>query len=189
MLSTVKAPQFGIKEKLAVDESLFINPPTTRYRDQQGWLICNSSLGCGSRILQGWSAGIGIDSANQNEFEKRFFELLYLSANTAYIKDKWEAYNTGKSTEAPIGVGLNRYQYLYKDYTYTLNSTAPWIDRFEAFVTKHNLGQFTKSHVWNNPGYRREGNVTAVWTWNGNVPKSADVGITDWKLPENEQSA
>lgn len=183
-VGNVKAPQFGINMNPGIDETLKLDTPTTRYRDKRGWLICNTSLGCGSRILQGWSAGIGIDSENRDDFEKRLFHLLYLSLNPRYCKDNWNTFNTGKSVEAPIGVSLDRWQYLTKGQTYTMNSLVEWIDRFEAFVNKHGLGTFSKSHAWQNAGYKRENNVTAIWTWNGVVPKAADVGITDWKLPE-----
>jgi hypothetical protein len=183
MSSTIKAAQFGINVS-KVDPALTLDTPTTKYRDKPGWLICNSSLGCGSRVLQGWSAGIGIDAANEAGFEKKLFELLYLSLNKQYAKDNWGTFSTGRSVEAPISVSMYRYQFLEKGSTYTMNSTAPWVKRFEEFVAKHNLGTFTKSHEWKNPHYRNAENVTAVWTWNGNLPKAADVGITDWKLPE-----
>jgi hypothetical protein len=184
MNNTVKAPQFGIKMDGDVNPDLLMDTPTSRYRDKTGWLICNTSLGCGSRVLQGWSSGIGIAADNKADFERKLFELLYLSNNQKYAKDKWTSTNLGRSVEAPISVSMFRYQFLTKGSTYTMNSTKDWVERFEAFINKHNLGTFSKSHEWVNAHYNNAANITAVWTWNGAVPKAADVGITDWKLPE-----
>lgn len=184
MKNTVKAPQFGINLTPDVAQDQKIDTPTVKYRDKTGWIICNTSLGCGSRILQGWSSGIGVDASNQKLFERKLFELAYLSINTQYVTDHWYSYGTGHSVEAPIGVSMHRYQFLESGRSYTINSTSDWITRFETFVTKHALGVFTKSHEWKNPDYHKGNNVTALWTWNGSVPKAADVGIIDWKLPE-----
>jgi hypothetical protein len=157
-----------------------LNTPTVK--TGIGWRILNTDLGCGSRVLQGWSSGIGI-AGNEN-FEEKLFHLLYLSKNQNHVKDKWSMHGTGISLQSPIGVSYNLWQFLENGRTYTLNSKEKWVDRFEAFVKKHNLGDFSRGHAWHNPSWNEGKNVTCTWTWNGNVPKSADVGLVNFNLPE-----
>lgn len=158
-----------------------LTTPTVK-RGKSGWCITNSSLGCGTRVLQGWSEGIGI--ANNADFEKKFFQLLYLSRHPEHIEEHWIMEGLGRSTEAPIGITMNRYQLLTPHWTYTFNSLEHWSIRFKEFVDKHCLGVCTLGHAWVNFNYQQHTNITGTWTWNGNVPKAVAVGYTDWKLPE-----
>jgi hypothetical protein len=135
-------------------------------------------------VLQGWSSGIGIEPSNKADFEKKFFTLLYLSLNQQHTEDKWGYKALGRSVEAPISVSMGRHQFLAKGNTYTISSTSDWIERFVAFIKKHDLGEVSVGHKWNNPHYTGAANQTGTWTWNGKLPKSSDVGITNWGLPE-----
>jgi hypothetical protein len=157
---------------------------TPTVKSGQGWLICNSSLGCGSRVLQGWSSGIGIASSNKQEFEKKFFHLLYLSKNQDKCTTKWGYLYKDRQVEAPISVSMGRYQFLEEGTTYTFSSTSDWIERFVAFIQKYDLGTVSVGHKWINKHYMDKENQTGTWTWNGKLPKSADVGIENWGLPE-----
>lgn len=168
--------------KNVVDDALKLDPPTVQ--SGTGWLICNSSLGCGSRVLQGWSKGIGISAENKNNFEERLFKLLYLSKHPDYTKTRWNLKGLGRNVEAPISVGMHRYQFLTPKTTYIMSSVSDWIERFRVFVETHKLGDFSVGHEWKNPHHTGDLNRYASWTWNGNVPKAADVGLKNWSLPE-----
>lgn len=159
-----------------------LETPTTKDSGSAGWCIINSELGCGARILQGWSSGIGI-SNNESEFEKKLFTLMYLSLHPQHCSNKWDMNNLG-GVSVPIGVARYRHQFLKPRATYILSSKTPWIDRFEKFVKTHDLGQFSVSHEWLNIFWGGNMNKYATWTWNGKIPTAAAVGITDWKLPE-----
>jgi hypothetical protein len=167
-----------------------VDVPTTKASG--GWLICNSPLGCGTRILQGWSSGIGI--VDNNDFERKLTKLLHWSNMYLLPEGAWQApqfANVDAATlwnhetlpgtlEAPIGVARAKHQFLKLNQTYTLSSLKEWIERFEKFVKDHDLGNFSKSHEWINHNYKGKPNITALWTWNGNLPKLAAVGLQDW---------
>jgi hypothetical protein len=159
-----------------------VDVPTSK--DMSGWLICNSVLGCGTRILQGWSEGIGI---SQNvDFEAKFARLLLWSDYAAkkditQVKGYWNLQLLSGIMEAPIGLSRTKLQLLKPKQTYTISSLVPWIERFEAFVKKHDLGDFSKSHVWLNHNYKGAPNITALWTWNGNCPSADSLGLKDWQ--------
>jgi hypothetical protein len=166
-----------------------VDVPTMK--DGNGWLICTSPLGCGTRILQGWSSGIGIVA--NDDFEKKLTKLLHWSDKYQIPKGSWQAPEFPKveapwhhvtlpgAMEAPIGVARMKYQFLKPDHTYTLSSLVEWIERFEKFVKAHDLGDFSKSHEWINHNYKSKPNVTALWTWNGKLPKLEAVGLQDWE--------
>jgi len=170
-----------------------IDIPTVK--EGMGWLICTTPLGCGSRILQGWSSGFGI-AGNETSFETKLAKLLHWSIKAPELLDNhsvrgyiytnytinqhWGTCPVVGPAMAAIGVGRAKYQFLKPNWTYTLNSTEEWIDRFENFIKKYDLGQFSKSHAWVNYNYKQARNVTAVWTWNGKVPCLDEVGLKDW---------
>jgi hypothetical protein len=174
-----------------------VDVPTVASRDESGWAILNSSLGCGTRVLQGWSEGIGLDEAgNKALFEQRFYKLLAWSAHlplkvrdtdyTGNLKSKYQGYwniASKGNTEAPIGIALCRHQFLNPNQTYTISSLVPWIDRFEKYVKDNDLGEFSRSHEWSNINYRQKPNVTALWTWNGRVPKKPEE-LANWEDPQ-----
>lgn len=161
--------------------------PTVNSSEKIGWRICNTVLGCGLHVFQGWSSGIGIQG-NETTFETKFFKLLYASTvgykSPECLNVRWGVAEVGKPLEGPISVANMFYQFLTPKQTYICSSTLKWVDRFEAFVKKHDLGDFGRAHVWQNKNYKNEDNVAFTWTWNGTVPKAADVGIKDWEYPE-----
>lgn len=172
----LKVPQEPKKE-----ETIKLDTPTVA--SGHGWMICNCSLGCGSYIFQGWSEGIGI--YDNSDFEKKLFTLLYSSMHQEHVRNPWNLSYKGRHVEAPIGVLMSHHQFLVKGTTYTFNSTVEWVARLVEFVKKHDLGEISVGHVWINTNYKQHRNQTGTWTWNGKVPKSTDVGITNWKLPEH----
>jgi hypothetical protein len=168
--------------------------PTVNGAFNQGWRLCNTILGCGLVIFQGWSKGVGI-YGNDYDFENKFFTLLWASKYyttlkypendncTAFEWWGWKDAEKGVS-EAPIGVSMGYWQLLRPLQTYVASSTVEWVERFEKFVTKHKLGVLGKGHIWKNKNYKDDDNITFTWTWNGKCPKAKDVGIENWEYPE-----
>jgi len=148
--------------------------PTSKDPMSRDWKIGQSNLSCGLKEIQGWSSGIGINNNDQN-FEKNLTLLLYWSANQDKFKgEKWDNVSMDGKTLGPIGVGRYLFQFLAKNFNYMFSSEDKWIDRFEAFVKTHDLGQFSRTDTFINNVYCNNKIQAAVWKWNGNVPKNVE---------------
>lgn len=175
-------------KKVEENELPKFDVPTVKSSDSTGWRICNTVLGCGLHVLQGWSSGVGI-KGNETTFETKFFKLLYASKldfrhQEKYLSNRWSIVDVGRPLEAPIAVSNMFYQFLSPKQTYICSSTIEWVNRFEDFIKKYGLGELGRGHVWKNKNYKNEDNVAFTWTWNGKVPKAEDVGIKDWEYPQ-----
>ena len=137
------------------------------------WNIFSSVLGCGVRVLQGWSEGIGMGS-NKDDFEDKLFLLTYYShwssVHPARPINFWYSRSLEGNLEAPIMVSRSRFQFLAAPMSYVLSSHDTWLDRFAAYVSKHKLGTFSKTHSFVNTGYKNNKDAVALWTWNRACP-------------------
>ncbi len=167
-------PKEKITQELAqVLLSTITKLPTSNNPLESAWKIATPLINCGIRELQGWSQGVGI--CDNSNLEEKLFLLTYFSKNrNKFTGEQWGVKALNGDRVAPIGVSRSLYQFLDPNQNYGMASQVAWVDRFEAFVKKHNLGDFHRTPGFKNPNWHQGQICMAVWVWNGNHPNVSD---------------
>jgi hypothetical protein len=152
--------------------------PTSNKPNEVAWKIATPTISCGIHQLQGWSAGVGIHG-NDN-LEEKLFLLTYFSANQKkFTGEIWSTHNMPGLVIAPIAVSGNLWQFLRPKQNYLISSQLKWVDRFEAFLKKYDLGELHRTEGFSNPNWHEGKICCAIWVWNGKHPAPADFNYTE----------
>jgi hypothetical protein len=143
--------------------------PTSKVPTESAWKLATPLINCGIKEFQGWSQGVGI--CDNSNLEEKLFLLTYFSAHQdKFTGEKWGSVALQGDRVAPIGVGRNLFQFMHKGQNYGMASQIKWLDRFEAFVKKYNLGAYHRMPPFANPNWSQGLISMAVWVWNGEHP-------------------
>lgn len=155
------------------------------------WTIDSSILGCGTRTLQGWSAGLGI--AQKFDLEVCLGSLLYFSNHPAQLpKDiitSWHkrypalkpsdgfSATLNKNTDDAFShsvIGNHRYLFMSQNYQYIFSSKRDYPQKLVDIVNKYDLGEISLAHAAKNKAWGSDKITAGSWNWNGNeIPLEA----------------